>query len=379
MRDDLSSDELREDWAVVRSLLPANWGALAVETGALKGLRKNKSAEGLLRVLLIHLGCGYSLRETAVRAREAQLAELSSVAVWNRLKKSRGWLQALCKELFRERNVELRSGGQRRVRAVDGTTVREPGRTGSLWQVHYSVGLPSLDCDFFQLKRAQGVGTGETWAHFPVRQGDLLLADSAYSTARGLRHVTRAGGEVLVRGNMSSLVLRQSDGQPFDQLASLRTLTRTAEGGSWAVQAVSQRSASVPGRLCAIRKTRAAIRLAQQKLRRQASKTGSELRAETLEYAKYVIVFTTLPSEEYSARQVLDLYRARWQTELVLKRFRSIARLGHLPKHDHDGAQAWLYGKLLVALLIEKLVSQASYSSPWGCDLAPSTSPQRVA
>ncbi len=370
---------MREDWAVLLSLLPANWAALAVETGALKGLRKNKSAEGLLRVLLIHLGCGYSLRETAVRARQAQLAELSSVAVWNRLKKSRDWLQALCQELFRERKVDLRSGGQRRVRAVDGTTVREPGRTGSLWKVHYSVGLPSLACDFFKLTPAKGVGTGETLVHFPVREGDLLLADRAYSTARGLLHVTRAGGEVLVRVNTASLVLRQSDGQPFDKLASLRSLTRTAEVGSWAVQAVSKRSASVPGRLCAIRKTREAIRLAQKKLRRQASRKGSELRAETLEYAQYVIVFTTLASEEYGARQALDLYRARWQVELVFKRFKSIARLGHLPKHDDDSAQAWLYGKLFVALLVEKLVSHARSFSPWGCDLEPSTSPERVA
>ena len=41
------------------------------ETGALKGLRKDKSVENLLRVLLLHLGRGYSLRETAVRARKA--------------------------------------------------------------------------------------------------------------------------------------------------------------------------------------------------------------------------------------------------------------------------------------------------------------------
>ena len=64
---------------------------MAASTGALKGLRKDKSAEKLLRVLLIHPGCGHSLRETVVRARKAQLAELSSVALWKRLRKSREW------------------------------------------------------------------------------------------------------------------------------------------------------------------------------------------------------------------------------------------------------------------------------------------------
>ena len=64
-----------EDWDVVRGFLPDGWQELGLETGALKGLRKNKSAESSLRVLLLHLGCGHSLRETSVRAREADLAE----------------------------------------------------------------------------------------------------------------------------------------------------------------------------------------------------------------------------------------------------------------------------------------------------------------
>ena len=64
-------DGIQEDWELLVSFLPTNWQELAAETGALKGLRKNKSAENLLRVLLLHLGCGHSLLETAVRARPA--------------------------------------------------------------------------------------------------------------------------------------------------------------------------------------------------------------------------------------------------------------------------------------------------------------------
>ena len=64
-----------EDWAVLVSLLPPEWREVARHTRALKGLRKDKSAETLLRVLLLHLGCGHSLRETVVRARKAKLAQ----------------------------------------------------------------------------------------------------------------------------------------------------------------------------------------------------------------------------------------------------------------------------------------------------------------
>ena len=63
----------------------------------------------------------------------------------------------------------------------------------------------------------------------------------------------------------------------------------------------------------------------------------------------------------------------------MFKRFKSLAQLGHLPKYDDESARAWLYGKLLVALLVEKLIRQASAISPWGYDLEATASTQRVA
>ena len=44
-----------------------------------------------------------------------------------------------------------------------------------------------------------------------------------------------------------------------------------------------------------------------------------------------MIVFTTFPASEFDAAAVL-----RWQVELVFKRFKSLAGLGHLPKRDSD-------------------------------------------
>ena len=39
-----------EEWEVVSSFLPEGWRELARETGALKGLRKDKSVDALLRM-----------------------------------------------------------------------------------------------------------------------------------------------------------------------------------------------------------------------------------------------------------------------------------------------------------------------------------------
>ena len=85
-----------EDWPLLVSFFPDGWGDMAADSGALKGLRKDKSPENLLRTLLIHFGCGHSLRETVVRAREAGIADLSDVALLKRLRKSKDWLYSMC-------------------------------------------------------------------------------------------------------------------------------------------------------------------------------------------------------------------------------------------------------------------------------------------
>ena len=84
----------------------------------------------------------------------------------------------------------------------------------------------------------------------------------------------------------------------------------------------------------------------------------------TLRFAEYVIVFTMFPEPPFSAADVLEWYRLRWQVELVFKRFTSLAQLGHVPKYDDDSAKAWLYGKLFVALLVEKLIHHARAIPP---------------
>ena len=349
-----------ENWEALSSLLPSDWREQASIHGALKGLRKDKSPDALLRTLLMHLGCGHSLRETAARARQAGIADMSSVALFKRLKKSKEWLRALCVGMYRECGVELGAAGGFQIRAFDGSVVSEPGRTGSLWRIHYSLRLPALACDHFEVTRTKGEGCGESLSRFPIGRGDHVVADRGYSTAGGLMHVEAAGGHATVRVNTRSLRFRAPGGRkPFDLLAAVSAIKREGGVRSWRVRAVGRDGKGVVGRVCAMKKSAEDARLAREKLRRLAAHKGRELLAETLEFAGYVIVFTTFPADRFSASEVLWWYRVRWQVELTFRRFKSLAGLGHLPKRSDDSAQAWLYGKLLVALLAEKLVRQA--------------------
>ena len=149
-------------------VLPGDWRQLAQASGALKGLRRDKSIEPVLRTLLSHLGCGYSLRETAVRASKANLADLSDVALLKRLRKSKDLLHALCVALFQEQGVNVSQAGGLQVRVFDATTVKEPGRTGALWRIHYSVRRRSMrEVDGFYAAAGRALHEDGKKVHLP--------------------------------------------------------------------------------------------------------------------------------------------------------------------------------------------------------------------
>jgi hypothetical protein len=359
-----------EDWPLLLSMMPSGWQELARETQALKGLRQDKDVSVCLRILLLHLACGYSLRETAVRAREAQLADLSDVALLKRLRKSKNWLQALCCRLLEEQATLTRPVTGLSLRLIDATVVQEPGPTGSTWRIHYSLRWPQLSCDYFELTPAQGKGNGESLTHFPVQGGEHLLADRGYSNYASVQHVAAHGAVVTVRLNPQAVRLVDAAQKLFALRQKLRSLKKTSQVGCWPVALTGAAGQTpVAGRLCVLRKSQAAIAKARATAIRSANRNGHALQPATLLYAEYVMVFTTAPPS-LTAQQILEIYRLRWQIELVFKRFKQLAQLGHLPKEDEESSKAWLYGKLFVALLTERLIQRAESFSPWGYDVA---------
>jgi hypothetical protein len=360
-----------EEWAVVERMLPVGWEAQAKQLGALRRCRGFEDAKGLLRVMLIHLGDGCSLRETAVRAREGGLAQVSDVALLKRLKHCQAWFRWMTDGLMRQwvAVAPEQIWGNRRVRVVDGSVITEPGATGSTWRLHYSTTLPDLHCDEVAVTTAK---VGESLQRFQVHAGEVLIADRGFAHRNGVRHVGAAGGDVIVRLNLTNLPLVDPLGRkPFALLPRLRRL-KIAQVGDWPV-AVLDDQGRIAGRVCAIKKSRQAAALARQRTQRENSRKGHRVQPQTLEAAGYIFVFTTVAGTQCPTESVLEMYRGRWQVELAFKRLKSLLALGHLKKTDPEGAKAWLQGKLLVAFLIEALIAAGERFSPWGYPLAAPT------
>lgn len=350
-----------ENWEILCGFLPPDWAEQARRLGAMRRARYISDPGTVLRILLLHLATGCSLAETAARSSASGLAQISAVGVYKRLRAAEPWLRWLAQQMRGAAEVPMEMAG-RRLRAVDATWVSEPGSTGSSWKVHWAVNLADLQCDFFELTDLNH--GGETFRRVPVAAGDILLGDRVYAAPPGISHVVRAGGEVVVRLNRQALPLFVRPGRRMDLWPFLRGLkgkapqeqeawVRNSEGG-W-----------IAGRLMALRQSTEATRRIRRRLRRRAQRSRLKVSEESLQFAEYFMLWTTL-SQAFPAASVLEFYRLRWQIELVFKRMKSILGLGHLPKRDPLSAKAWLEGKLFTGLLIERMVRSAESFSPWG-------------
>jgi len=362
--------DVEEEWGVICSLLPEGWQEKARELGAVRRLRGVGSVETLLRILLMHLVDGCSLKETSLRAAQEGWAQLSAVALLKRLRSAGPWLTWIAQEL-RGHSVAPEAG--RVCLAVDATTVTEPGPTGSLWRVHWCVNLLDLRCEFFEVTDSHG---GEKFARFPIASDQLIMGDRGYSTPGGIDYVRKRGAHVLIRVNPMSLPLYKARGRvrPLNVLSALRPL-KVGEIRAWTAWVKSPEGDWHKGRLVAVKRSLSATRRELRRQRRNSKAKNRKLGPRAKALARYVLVWTSLPASELGRKKVMKYYRLRWQLELVFKRVKSIMGLGQLPKYSDASSRAWLSGKLLVAMLVDRLWHKAEHFSPWGYALLDAAQP----
>jgi hypothetical protein len=338
--------------------------ASAKAVGAFQRAREVRDAETLLRLVLAYGSGGMSLRDVSGWAEEQRIARLSGPALFKRLCNAEEWLGGIVAALL-EKRIKLRNYrlNGHRLCAIDATTLCEPGADRTTWRVHVAYDVASGGVEQLELTDAHG---GESLKRFTFRPGDIVLADRGYARPRDLRPVIEAGAGFIVRIGWNSLRLLTSQGEVFDLFAKLsRMKTTYADAKVYLDEGVPDVE-PLPLRLAIRRKTKEQARRAQQELVKDARKRGREPDPKSLEAARFVLLLTSLPAREFTAATVANLYRLRWQIELAFKRYKSLAGLDELTAKTPQLARSWIYAKLILALLAERIAGLAPDSSPSG-------------
>ena len=340
--------------------LPTGYEEDCFEQGAITRMRGVSCPADLMMLSMFHLQNGCTLLEISEVARITRLGEMSDVAFMKRFEKCGNWFRAINNKIATQGLIDYQKPTwleEKTVVAVDASDVTEKGRSGRTYRLHYALDIfkmGSVDHSITDVK------VGESLVNFSLKPGYMVIGDRVYSTINGIEHCEKNGAEFILRMRKNSFTVRNERNEPVDFLKTIQS----TEGNNYAdvrAFATNLDGDKVPIRICAKKKDPEAIIRTQKKLKRKESKRQLRISDEAKVFNEYIVVVTNL-NDRIPAEEILEAYRLRWQVEIYFKRLKSILDFGELPKRRLDSVIAWLNGKLMIALLIEILLSKASFS-----------------
>lgn len=354
------------DWAMIEAQLPADYEERAAKRKLVKaGLPKHLGAKvtgigQILRLVLYQVARNIGQQPAAAAFAAAGLLTISHVALHKWMKKLSAYLAELVEVMVAREHVSFapeRWAGYELV-GVDATCVQRPGAKGTTSRIHRALRLTDLRVLYAKLTDHRG---GETFKRFVPCAKQLWIGDRGYANPPGIAWVKDHDAEALVRYNRGSLPLYDAQGRAIEVLGKLAKLRKPGWSREWQVFVHPQSAERIEGRLCAVRLPRDKADQARERLRREQ---GAELTAESLAMADFVVVFTTVRSDELGLDQVLELYRLRWQIELDFKRDKSTTGLDLLPNFLPETIESWIYAKLLLHQIMRTLADSGSACPP---------------
>ena len=340
--------------------LPRDYEAECIKQGAIVRKRGVSNPADLMMLAMFHLHNGCSLLEISEVARITKLGSMSDVAFMKRFEKCGNWFKAINEKLASECLIDYKKPAWlngKTVIAVDASDVREKGRSGRIYRLHFAL-------DIFKMTSVEHKITtnkvGESVCNFVLRPGHLVVADRGYGNIKGIEYCNKCDSEYIFRLRKNSFTVRNEQDEKIDLAATFAKLN-SGECIDLSAFATNRDGDKLLVRICAKRKTPEAIAQTKKKLRRKESKNQRVISEETKAFNEHIVVVTNLDSS-VSAEEILETYRLRWQVEIYFKRLKSILDFGELPKRRPDSVIAWLNGKMMIALLIEILISKATFS-----------------
>lgn len=348
------------DIAQMLKALPEGYERACYETKAIIRKRGVTSPGDLMMLAMFHLINGCSLIEVSEIARLTKLGQMSDVAFMKRFEQCGDWFKWIAKQLKTDGMVNYEKPlylAPYTVLGVDASDVMEKGRSARTWRLHYALNIFEMSSESYKLTKQK---VGESLLNFDFKPHQLVVTDRMYSTIPGMKHCLEQGADFILRMKANSFTLYDESGQKVDIL-NLLTGLKAGDYADLPLYAGNASGERVSVRVCATHKTPEAIADTAKRLHQREIKQQHECTARTKSINGYIITVTSLPAD-ITAEQVLETYRVRWQIEIQFKRMKSILDLGEIPKRRSDSVKAWLNGKLMIALLIERVI--ASVFSP---------------
>jgi hypothetical protein len=240
---------------------------------------------------------------------------------------------------------------------IDASTIKQEGKNGKELRVHMCYNLTQGRMEEVIVTDNH---TAESAKTFTIKRDVLYMGDAGYGKGVNMGIILSQGGNALFRFTPNQTKLaNDSKGKDIIDMAKLlkkakpktKTLTfhcfvHTAKGKYVPVRVIA-------GRLPADKALLAKERKLKESRRRQ-----SQIRDATLVYCQWVTLMTNL-DDSHSSEKLLELYRSRWQIELLFKRIKQFLGVQRIKKATLKHSKILILLWILIWSIVEKETSAA--------------------
>ena len=331
----------------IESLLPINLDELAKSKGALIRKRKVKSALNLLKLLLIYAVSTMSMRILSLVAYALGIADISDKAMSKRFTNSVLWLAYILDYLLpKPLKQKDMLAMKKTIHLIDGSNVTEAGKEGKVYRIHMSYNLNISSMDDIEVTDNH---TAESFEHCHIQKNHIYIADSGYGKAKMYDYIITRNADAILRFTPNHIILTDFKGDRIDMTKKLDTNMPMIDFTCYAQYGKEK----IPARVIASQLPEDKKAEAIKRKKRKASKNQSNIQPETLIYAEWVIIMTSL-DESYTAEEILDIYRSRWQIELLFKRIKQHFKVTKIRPSTLKYGKALILLWLIIWSLVEK-------------------------
>ena len=340
--------------------MPDEYESMAKSSGAMKRSREIKTASDLMLLCLTYLFKGLTLVEVSIYAAAENIGNISNVNFMKRFAKCREWFKNVTTNLQYPEIMGYKKPSvfdAFRIIAVDASDIVQRGALKLEFHLHYAYDIFRMCTVGYKFTTNK---VGETLTNFNFfRKGDLIIADRAYGTITSIMHCLSFGADYIFRLKYNAFNLYDING---NQISLNQKLTGATESKKVDFIAYFKKGGKlIPTRICAVKKSVEAIEKTKARTKKRESKNMITYSYESKLMNNYIVIATSLQCD-ISANDILELYRYRWQIELLFKRMKSLIQLGNLPNKKEENILAWLDGKILCAMLVELIQAKVDFS-----------------
>lgn len=247
------------------------------------------------------------------------------------------------------------------VKICDSTKITLPDKLAEIWpglggrnakaslkiQGVYSL----LSSSFTSIELTKAPGSDTTYSEkllSLVNKSELLITDLGYYCKDFFNNISKKGAYFLTRIRTNTVLSQEQNGviKNFSLAQFLKDRDIIDEEVLIGVTYQKQ----LKCRFVAIRLPEEVVNERRRKANQKAKTQGKQLNKDEIEILAFNIIITNVPKDQLLPEAVLNLYRARWQIELVFKACKSYLKLDKVGLCGQHQLECLIYGRLIAVV-----------------------------